>query len=43
MEKSLSYKIKLFKDALENFQESLSIELADFSPPVIDTLKSGHV
>lgn len=43
MEKRITYKVKQFKAAILNFEESLSINLNDFPSIVIDSLKSGRV
>jgi len=43
MEGRLKYKVEELKDALNNFEESLSIKLEDLSPIVTDSVKSGRV
>ena len=43
MEGRLKYKVEELKDALKNFEESLSIKLEDLSPIVADSVKSGRV
>ncbi|PCI29245.1 MAG: nucleotidyltransferase [SAR324 cluster bacterium] len=43
MEGRLKYKVQQFKDALLNFEESLSINLDEYPTIVIDTLKSGRI
>ena len=39
----MKYKIQQFEDAVINFEESLSIDLENFPPVVVDSLKSGRV
>ena len=43
MEKRLKYKIDQLESAILNFEESLNIDLTDFSPIVVDSVKSGRV
>lgn len=41
--KNSEYKIKVLKDALFNFEESLSIDLSRFSGKELDSIKNGQV
>jgi nucleotidyltransferase substrate binding protein (TIGR01987 family) len=43
MEDRLKHKIQQYKDAVMNFEESLSIDFKGFSEKVIDSIKSGRV
>jgi len=43
MEGRLKYKVEELRDALNNFEESLSIKMADLSSIVADSVKSGRV
>lgn len=43
MEKRLEYKICQYEDAVQNFEESLSIDLLKYPEIVVDSLKSGRV
>ena len=43
MENRLKYKIHQYADAVQNFEESLSIDFNKYPEVVIDSLKSGRV
>ena len=43
MEGRLKYKIQQYKDAVMNFEESLSIDFKGLSERIVDSIKSGRV
>ena len=43
MENRLKYKLRQYKDALNNFEESLSIDIDELSWKIADSVKSGRV
>lgn len=43
MEKRVIYKISQLESGLNNFEESLGIDTSEFSPILIDSVKSGRV
>jgi nucleotidyltransferase substrate binding protein (TIGR01987 family) len=43
MEGRLKYKIQQYKDAVMNFEESLSIDFTGLSERIVDSIKSGRV
>ena len=43
MDNRIVYKIEIFKDAVQNFRESLEIEFNGLSETIIDSIKSGRV
>ena len=43
MDNRVVYKIDIFKDAVQNFRESLEIDFTGLSAAVIDCVKSGRL
>ena len=43
MEDKLGFKLRIYSNAVQNFKDSLEIDLSDLSETIVDSIKSGRV